>query len=129
MNEARSKPMTIYSPVSDPEEFRKIKRRGQWKWDFLVSGEWYETMYHQGNMTLYLAIDRKKGLAALMEHSFPKRIAAVVAFDAGHNDEDIASELLLARRKAGGVRVDFDLWCDGDVLDAQKCKELYWEKL
>lgn len=129
MNEPTSVPMTVYTSVSDPEEFRKIKRRGQWKWDFLVSGEWYETMYHQGNMTLYLAIDRKKGLAALMEHSFPKRIAAGVAFSPERSDEDIASELLIARRQAGGVRVDFDLWCDGDVLDAHKCKELYWEKL
>ena len=129
MNEPTSVPMTVYTSVLDPEEFRKIKRRGQWKWDFLVSGEWYETMYHQGNMSLYLAIDRKKGLAALMEHSFPKRIAAVVAFSPERSDEDIASELLIARRQAGGVRVDFDLWCDGDVLDAHKCKELYWEKL
>ena len=129
MNEPTSVPMTVYTSVSDPEEFRKIKRRGQWKWDFLVSGEWYETMYHQGNMSLYLAIDRKKGLAALMEHSFPKRIAAVVAFSPERSDEDIASELLIVRRQAGGVRVDFDLWCDGDVLDAHKCKELYWEKL
>ena len=129
MNEPTSVPMTVYTSVLDPEEFRKIKRRGQWKWDFLVSGEWYETMYHQGNMGLYLAIDRKKGLAALMEHSFPKRIAAVVAFSPERSDEDIASELLIARRQAGGVRVDFDLWCDGDVLDAHKCKELYWEKL
>ena len=60
----------VYSNRMNKDDFQRIKRSKKWQWLFLASGEWSQSPYHQGNVTLYYAPIRKR-LGCIEAVGFP----------------------------------------------------------
>jgi len=97
--------VTIYTKA-DEERFLRLKRRTSGKWTFLVSGEWSQSPYHQGNISFYIRSSDDNRYWALMSGGFPRRIIAVA--DA---PEDTRLEI------AGGEMMRMVRAQDGDYID------------
>lgn len=96
----------VYSNRINNDDFEKLRRSKKWQWLFLASGEWSQSPYHQGNVTLYYAHDPKKGWAALKQIGFPTRIVVVLKIYDSQSIEEIVSELLLELWYAEGYRIE-----------------------
>jgi len=68
--------MEVYVP-GDPE-FLRLKRRRIWEsWKFLVSGEWSESPYHQGNHSFFYSISKDGQLMRILHQAFPPTILVI----------------------------------------------------
>ena len=85
----------IYSNRVNASDFQRIRRLRKWQWLFLAAGEWSQSPYHQGNVTLYYAYDSNKGWAALKQIGFPTRIVVIIKIENFLTVEEIVAELLL----------------------------------
>ena len=119
----------IYSNRSNKDDFQRIKRSKKWQWLFLASGEWSQSPYHQGNVTLYYAYDPEKGWAALKQIGFPTRIVVIIKTDNFQTVEEVVSELLLELWYAEDYRVemiaDYD---DAEEVNLSLAESLFLEK-
>ena len=119
----------FFSNRSNKDDFQRIKRSKKWQWLFLASGEWSQSPYHQGNVTLYYAYDPEKGWASLKQVGFPTRIVVIIKTDNFPTVEEVVSELLLELWYAEGYRVemiaDYD---DAEEVDLSLAESLFLEK-
>ena len=119
----------VYSNRINNDDFEKLRRSKKWQWLFLASGEWSQSPYHQGNVTLYYAYDPKKGWAALKQIGFPTRIVVVLRTYDSQSVEEIVSELLLELWYSEGYRIemiaDYD---DAEEVDLSLAENLFLEK-
>ena len=119
----------VYSKRINQDDFERLRRSKKWQWLFLASGEWSQSPYHQGNVTLYYAHDPKKGWAALKQIGFPTRIVAIIKTDKAQTVEVVVSELLLELWHAEGYRIemiaDYD---DAEEVDLSLAENLFLEK-
>lgn len=119
----------FFSNRSNKDDFQRIKRSKKWQWLFLASGEWSQSPYHQGNVTLYYAYDPEKGWASLKQVGFPTRIVVIIKTDNFPTVEEVVSELLLELWYAEGYRVemiaDYD---DAEEVDLRLAESLFLER-
>lgn len=119
----------VYSNRINKDDYEKLRRSKKWQWLFLASGEWSQSPYHQGNVTLYYAHDPKKGWAALKQIGFPTRIVVVLKTYDSQSVEEIVSELLLELWYAEGYRIemiaDYD---DAECVDLYLAEDLFLTK-
>ena len=119
----------IYSNRVNRDDFQRIKRSRQWQWLFLASGEWSQSPYHQGNVTLYYAHDPKNGWAALKQIGFPIRIVVVSKTYDSQSVEEIVSELLLELWYAEGYRIEMiEDYDNAEDVDLSSAESLFLEK-
>lgn len=119
----------IYSNRVNKDDFHKLRRSKKWQWLFLASGEWSQSPYHQGNVTLYYAYDSQKGWAALKQIGFPTRIVVVIRIDDFQTVEDVVAELLLELWYAEDYRIEMISNYDyADEVDLDMAESLFLEK-
>lgn len=119
----------IYSNRVNKDDFQQIRRSKKWQWLFLASGEWSQSPYHQGNVTLHYAYDSKKGWAALKQIGFPTRIVVIIKTDDFQTVEDVVSELLLELWYAEGYRVEMIAnYEDAEEVDLNTAESLFLTK-
>jgi hypothetical protein len=83
----------ISSRVDSIGEFARLKRK-KWHWSFLASGEWSQSPYHQGNLTLEFAVSKDGSHVAILENGFPRRILAISRKQPDEGLEPVLSRLL-----------------------------------
>jgi hypothetical protein len=108
------------------EQFSRIKRRTSGKWTFLMSGEWSQSPYHQGNQRFYIRNSPDKRYWALLSSGFPKRIIAVAHTPEPREIEEVTAKMMGACKRAGGDYID--LINDSGDLDARKFWNYYRTK-
>jgi hypothetical protein len=88
----------IYTYVceKDAEEFARLKKQKWGQWDFLVSGEWSQSPYHQGNHRFFIASTPDHGYWALKSTGFPTRIIAIARVQGDLCLEKIAGQMMRA---------------------------------
>ena len=119
----------IYSNRVNKDDFHKLRRSKKWQWLFLASGEWSQSPYHQGNVTLHYAYDSKKGWAALKQIGFPTRIVVIIKTDDFQTVEDVVAELLLELWYAEDYRIEMISNYDyADEVDLDMAENLFLEK-
>lgn len=119
----------IYSNRVNKDDFQQIRRSKKWQWLFLASGEWSQSPYHQGNVTLYYAYDSNKGWAALKQIGFPTRIVVVFKTNGFQTVEEVVSELLLELWYAEGYRVEMIAnYEDAEEVDLNTAESLFLTK-
>ncbi|MDA9198738.1 hypothetical protein N9O59_01690 [Schleiferiaceae bacterium] len=119
----------IYSNRVNKDDFHKLRRSKKWQWLFLASGEWSQSPYHQGNVTLYYAYDSQKGWAALKQIGFPTRIVVIIRIDDFQTVEDVVAELLLELWYAEDYRIEMISNYDyADEVDLDMAESLFLEK-
>jgi len=119
----------IYSNRVNKDDFHRFRRSKKWQWLFLASGEWSQSPYHQGNVTLYYAYDSKKGWAALKQIGFPTRIVVIIKTDDFQTVEDVVAELLLELWYAEDYRIEMISNYDyADEVDLDMAESLFLEK-
>ena len=119
----------IYSNRVKTDDFRRLKRSKKWQWLFLAAGEWSQSPYHQGNVTLYYAYDSNKGWAALKQIGFPTRIVVIIKTDDFLTTEEIVAELLLELWYAEGYRIEMIAnYNDAEEVDLELAENLFFEK-
>lgn len=96
---------TCYKP-EDAATFRKVKRRTTGPWTFLISGEWSQSPYHQGNHQFHIRSSPDKTRWALMSSGFPSRIIAVAQFGDPTRLEVAAGEMMRSAREHDGDYID-----------------------
>jgi len=119
----------VYSNRINKDDFEKLRRSKKWQWLFLASGEWSQSPYHQGNVTLYYAYDPNKGWAALKQIGFPTRIVVVLKTCDSQSIEEIVSELLLELWYAEGYRIEMIAdYAFAEEVDLNLAENLFLEK-
>ena len=119
----------IYSNRVNKDDFHRLRRSKKWQWLFLASGEWSQSPYHQGNVTLYYAYDSNKGWAALKQIGFPTRIVVIIKTDDFQTVEDVVAELLLELWYAEDYRIEIISNYDyADGVDLDMAESLFLEK-
>lgn len=119
----------IYSNRVNKDDFHKLRGSKKWQWLFLASGEWSQSPYHQGNVTLYYAYDSQKGWAALKQIGFPTRIVVIIRIDDFQTVEDVVAELLLELWYAEDYRIEMISNYDyADEVDLDMAESLFLEK-
>ena len=119
----------IFSNRVNKDDFQKMKRSKKWQWLFLASGEWSQSPYHQGNVTLYYAHDPKKCWAALKQIGFPTRIVVVLKTYDSQSIEEIVSELLLELWYSEGYRIEMIAdYAFAEEVDLSLAENLFLEK-
>ena len=119
----------IYSNRVNKDDFHRLRRSKKWQWLFLASGEWSQSPYHQGNVTLYYAYDSNKGWAALKQIGFPTRIVVIIKTDDFQTVEDVVAELLLELWYAEDYRIEMISNYDyADGVDLDMAESLFLEK-
>lgn len=119
----------IYSNRVNKDDFHRLRRSKKWQWLFLASGEWSQSPYHQGNVTLYYAYDSNKGWAALKQIGFPTRIVVVFKTNGFQTVEEVVSELLLELWYAEGYRVEMIAnYEDAEEVDLNTAESLFLTK-
>jgi hypothetical protein len=89
------------------------KQRG--RWIELLSGEWSETNYNQGNVKFMIShSDDKKAWALLSVAPFPSRIIAVADSSSPMTVEEVGALMLRRVQEAGGPYCEF-LHENGDI--------------
>jgi hypothetical protein len=119
----------VYSSRVNASDFQRIRRSRKWQWLFLAAGEWSQSPYHQGNVTLYYAYDSNKGWAALKQIGFPTRIVVIIKTDDFLTTEEIVAELLLELWYAEGYRIEMIAnYNDAEEVDLDLAENLFLEK-
>lgn len=119
----------IYSNRVNKDDFHRLRRSKKWQWLFLASGEWSQSPYHQGNVTLHYAYDSNKGWAALKQIGFPTRILVIIKTDDFQTVEDVVAELLLELWYAEDYRIEMISNYDyADEVDLDMAESLFLEK-
>ena len=119
----------IYSTRVNKDDFYRLRRSKKWQWLFLASGEWSQSPYHQGNVTLYYAYDSKKGWAALKQIGFPTRIVVIIKTHDFQNVEQVVAELLLELWYAEGYRIEMITdYGNAEDVDLAMAEYLFLEK-
>jgi len=119
----------VYSNRINKDDFEKLRRSKKWQWLFLASGEWSQSPYHQGNVTLYYAYDPNKGWDALKQIGFPTRIVVVLKTCDSQSIEEIVSELLLELWYAEGYRIEMIAdYAFAEEVDLNLAENLFLEK-
>lgn len=96
---------TCYDSES-AEKFCSLKRRTKGEWEFLISGEWSETAYHQGNMSFLIRGSEDKCRWTLMRNGFPNKILAVVSAEEPCQLEVAGAQMMRALKKGGHESID-----------------------
>jgi hypothetical protein len=99
--EARMRIHTLFSGA-DRTTFGRLKRKKWTAWKFLISGEWSQTPWHQGNHRFFISSTADKTWWALLNTGFPSRIVAVATETAGLTLEEIAGKMLTRIYREGG---------------------------
>lgn len=87
----------------DRGDFEHYKRRSKGKWEFLASGEWSQSPYHQGKHSFHIRCDSSRRYWALLSVGFPNRIIATAHTLDQQAVEAVAVAMLRAvRREDGG---------------------------
>ena len=119
----------VYSSRVNASDFQRIRRSRKWQWLFLAAGEWSQSPYHQGNVTLYYAYDSNKGWAALKQIGFPTRIVVIIKTDDFLTTEEIVAELLLELWYVEGYRIEMIAnYNDAEEVDLDLAENLFLEK-
>ena len=119
----------VYSNRVNASDFQRIRRSRKWQWLFLAAGEWSQSHYHQGNVTLYYAYDSHKGWAALKQIGFPTRIVVIIKIENFLSVDEIVSELLLELWYAEGYRIEMIAnYNDAEDVDLFLAENLFLEK-
>jgi len=119
----------IYSNRVNASDFQRIRRLRKWQWLFLAAGEWSQSPYHQGNVTLYYAYDSNKGWAALKQIGFPTRIVVIIKIENFLTVEEIVAELLLELWYAEGYRIEMIAnYNYAEEVDLNLAENLFLEK-
>lgn len=99
--------MRYCSKNMDPEIFDRVKRRKRQRWHFLLSGEWSQSPYHQGDLTFYYSFNTKKNHCAILQTGYPKRIVAIVDQIKKESDTYVLAYLLYMLKKKDDIYVDY----------------------
>ena len=74
--------MTIATYVDkDTTLFDQMKNKTSGAWEFLLSGEWSQSPYHQGKVAFHYRNTNSKKNWAILSIGFPKRIAVAATFN------------------------------------------------
>jgi len=106
--------------------FKKMKKQTSGSWEFLLSGEWSETPYHQGNVRFYYRASEDRCNWAILTEGFPKRIVVAATFDQPTGLEDACAIMLKTLKRKGGECVD--LVDDSRDFDEERFWEAYRTK-
>jgi hypothetical protein len=87
-------------------QFRRLKRRTSGAWTLLISGEWSQTPWHQGNHKFYIRCSKDNRFWALLSSGFPNRIVAMAHFPDGSHPEIAGAEMMRKVREQGGDYID-----------------------
>ena len=109
--------------TDERRSFRRLSRRASGDWQFLVSGEWSQSPYHQGNCKFYLRSSEDRQYWALLSVGFPNRIIAVARTMQGIAVELVGARMLQASQLAGGDYID--MVDDHGEIDADSFWALY----
>lgn len=100
--------MNIYTSYAagHSEHFLRLKRRTSGDWRFLISGEWSQSPYHQGNHRFYIRSSKDKQYWALLSIGFPNRIIAVAHTPVPTTLEAVAANMMRMVRQHHGDYID-----------------------
>jgi len=107
--------------------FQQLKRKTNGSWTFLLSGEWSQTPYHQGNVKFYVRSSNSNQNWAILSSGFPKRIVVAATFKQSTSVEVASGIMLQTLRKRGGEY--FDYVHDVGEIEYQEFWEAYKRKL
>jgi len=96
---------TVYNQ-SYRDTFERLKRRSKGVWQFLASGEWSQSPYHQGSHTFHIRHDPKQYYWSLLSIGFPNRVIAVAHTPETQQLEAVAVAMLRAIREDDGDYID-----------------------
>jgi len=98
--------MEVYVP-GDPE-FLRLKRRRIWEsWKFLVSGEWSESPYHQGNHSFFYSISKDGQFMRILHQAFPPTILVIGRRGPQEELGSMATRLLQEINDVFGYYIEF----------------------
>ena len=86
--------MNIYSRDQNLDEFNKLRKKKWNGWEFLVRGEWSQSLYHQGNVVFEYSLDKSEKYCGLMFNSFPSRIVCITKLAEHTNLTTAISQML-----------------------------------
>lgn len=107
----------------DTTLFNHMKRNISGPWNFLLSGEWSQSPYHQGKVEFHYRNTKDLRNWAILSIGFPKRIAVVATFDEPTELEKACSILLKTLKRRGGEY--FDCIDDTGDFDYDQFEEAY----
>ncbi len=92
-----------YCQETDTAEISRIKRKSGWsEWEFVLEGEWAQTIYHQGNCSIYVSSTSDGDRWRAMSTGFPNRVIAVAIGTSGRSLEEVLAAMLVKVRSDGG---------------------------
>ena len=91
----------------DLQLFKQLKRKTPGSWRFLLSGEWSQSPYHQGNVQFYVRSSNENKNWAILSSGFPNRIVVVAIFDQPTSVEEASGFMLQTLEKRGGEYIEF----------------------
>jgi hypothetical protein len=111
-----------------PEQARACRRLGrrsaEGQWIFLISGEWSQSPYHQGDIKFFVRSSRAEKHWALLVSGFPRRIVATAFTPEPAQLEVVAAAMMRAVKQADGEYIDL-VEDYGDDVDGAVLWRLY----
>ena len=104
--------------------FESMKRRRFEPWVLIGAGEWSQTSYHQGNLTLFVSHNSQKELWRAMVSTFGKRVVAVARTAQHVSVEQAAAAMFQALKHKDGEYVD-SFSSAGEEIDIHEFWRLY----
>lgn len=100
--------MTVATYLSEDKKlFRSLKAKTSGRWTFLVSGEWSQSPYHQGDLTFLIRRSVDKRSWTVLRSGFQKKIVAAARFDEPASIEFAGSSMLRLLREQDGEYIDY----------------------
>ena len=105
---ARSSPIFVltHMQAADGEDFSRLKRKKWCGWQFLISGEWSQTPWNQGENSFFISHTKDKHYWALLNQGFPRRIVAVAHVTTPVSLEEVAASMMYRLASQGGEYIE-----------------------
>jgi hypothetical protein len=105
-NDQDDEDLEVYVPGD--AEFLRLKRRRIWDpWKFLVSGEWSESPYHEGNHCFLYSVSKDSQFMRILHRSFPPTILMIGRRGAKEELGEMAARLLREINDEYGYYIEF----------------------
>ena len=116
----------VYTRIEADENspFWRIKRTRWAREDFVVSGEWSSSAYHQGYVKFNAVCSKDGKRWGLKEIGFPTRIVATARVTSTESQSVIVAAMMSKVRDAGGSWIEFA--DDFGAVDEEIFTEEYW---
>lgn len=99
--------MKIATYLSDDKTlFRQLKTQTTGDWRLIVSGEWSESPYHQGDLQFYARSSIDKINWGILARGFPNRIVVAASFDEPTEIEFASAIMLKVLENEGGEYIE-----------------------